>query len=213
MSASLEVNASVTHHISSPADFTDKMEDDGGIQGDAEIPDMTCHGSVELTAAEKILKECNQLIADDDSVEDVQFTPEMFSEIAKTIHDFEEEDDDTELNLTVDATSSQHKLGKSSSNGKNKQRSRGKAEGSLKEGIPQVAGDVDTSLHESVGVDATSSQQMLEKSSSKAEGSLKEGIPQEIPQVAGDVDTSLYESVGVDINSRPSLDLDQQPSK
>ena len=168
MSPSLKVSASVTHHISSPADFTDKMEDDGGIQGDADIPDMTCHGSVELTAAEKILKECNQRSRGKAEGSLKEGIPQVAGDVDTSLHE----------SVGVDATSSQQKLGKSSSKRKNKQRSRGKAE----EGIPQVAEDVDTSLHKSVGVDATSSQQKLGKSSSKrknkqrSRGKAEEGI-------------------------------------
>ncbi|XP_033632868.1 uncharacterized protein LOC117294526 isoform X1 [Asterias rubens] len=89
MSISLEVHASPTH-ISSPAEdfiLTDEsMDVENDVEEEAPQED-------ELTAAEKILQECNQIVADD-SIGDVQFTPEMLSEFTKTIDAFEEEEEE-----------------------------------------------------------------------------------------------------------------------
>ncbi|XP_038070790.1 uncharacterized protein LOC119739788 [Patiria miniata] len=97
MSASLEVHASPTHHVSSPADFiyTNKSVETGEDEevADVETPDVPQGGvNGELTAAEKILAECNQLVADD-SVGDVQFTPDMLSEFTNTINAFEDKEE------------------------------------------------------------------------------------------------------------------------
>ncbi|XP_022080725.1 uncharacterized protein LOC110973860 isoform X2 [Acanthaster planci] len=113
MSASLEVNVSSTHHVSSPSDFiltTESFEVGEAVEEDAKVRSPLQDGVTgELAAPEKILAECNQLVADD-SVGDVQFTPEMLSEFTKTIDAFEEEEDrDAQLDageakgLTVDA--------------------------------------------------------------------------------------------------------------